>query len=155
MTIDTDFCSRPLQSFWKITATRCPPRGIPKGHPARFVLRPRGGRKRYRAISSRNHESSVFPSLPLQLLSHLRITYVRLYLVVKKHTRVVKSLKSKNHNVFGTQASESFTSSNQSMDDQSMMTDSDNDNANDHSVSHLCTTSRASYSLTESLIISC
>jgi len=154
MTIDTDFCSRPLQSFWKITVTRRPPCGIPKGYPARFVLRPRDGRKMSRDIlrKSRIILSSVFLSLPLQLLSHFRIIYVRLF-SRKKHTRVVKPLKSKNHNVFGTQASESFTSSDQSMDNQSIMTD--NDNANDHSVSHLCTTSRASYSLTESSIISC
>lgn len=114
ITIDTDFCLRSLSLLENRRHSSSLPRGIPKGHHrARFVLR-RRGRKRYRAISSRNHEYPFVVCLPLPppfstlFHSHLRITYVRL-INRKKHTRVVKPLKSKNHNVFGTQASESLS----------------------------------------------
>lgn len=133
MTIDNDFCSRPLSLFWKIATTRRSPppsRGIPKGPTTllRFVphVLAAGGKDTARHILPKSRTSDSASPLSTPPSSHLRITYIRLF-SREKHTRVVKPLKSKNHNVFGTQASESFTSSDQSMDNQSMMTDSDND----------------------------
>lgn len=139
------FALVPSVFFWKIAATRRPPVGPRRATLLASFLRSHGGRKRYRAISSRNHERLLCPPPPPPFNSLLTFVLpIYVYLVAKNIRDVVKPLKSKNHNVFGTQASESFTSSDQSMDNQSMMTDSDNDNANDHPVSHLCTTSRAS-----------
>lgn len=116
MTIDNDFCSRPLSLFWKIAATSSSPPWDPEGPTlARSVsTSSRWEEKIPRDIPPEITNVGLCLSTPCLhpfQLSYSSLTFVITYIRLfsrKKHTRVVKPLKSKNHNVFGTQASESF-----------------------------------------------
>lgn len=108
------FCLRSPQSFGKSPPLRRLPNGWDSEGPPpssrSFFLcftSSRREEKIPRDILPKSRTYVLPPSFNPFPFSPFRITYVRLF-SRKKHTRVVKPLKSKNHNVFRTQASESF-----------------------------------------------